>query len=198
MKFWPFLYVWLLGSLILAISGCNSQQPNPTPGPTNLPVVTLSNPKPGEQLETGREIKVQSASIDPAGVARVELVVNGEPIWVDANAQPQPNTPFIVAQPWLPRGPGRYILQARAYNTNNLIGISAPLTVEVETVVAGVIPATAIGEGVTPPATNTSPPGVLATATATAPTTSAATPTSPGATATGTPAASPTPPGTPT
>src|SRR5262245_25551672 len=155
MKFWPFLYIWLSGSLILVSSGCNSQQPTLTPSPTNLPVVTLSNPQPGEQLETGREIKVQSTSIDPAGIARVELVVNGEPIWVDANAQPQPNTPFIVAQPWLPRTPGRYILQARAYNTNNLIGISVPLTVEVETVVAGVSPATAtaIGERVTPTVT---------------------------------------------
>src|SRR5262245_49400866 len=99
MKPWQYFYGSLLLSLILAVSSCSLRENTPAAGQAGQPVVTISNPKPGEQVQPGQEIKVQSTAIDPAGIARVELVVNGETIWVDANAQPQPNTPFIVAHP---------------------------------------------------------------------------------------------------
>jgi hypothetical protein len=152
----PVAYGWILLSLIVAMSGC-SLQSTPSATPASRPVVTLSSPAPGEPLELGQEISIQSTSVDSTGIARVELLVNGETVWVDANAQPQPNTPFIVAQPWQPQTPGRYIIQARAYNMDNAFGESLPLAVEVGSAVAEVIPAA-------PTATATAP-GRIATAT---------------------------------
>jgi hypothetical protein len=95
------------------------------------PDVAISSPTGRQPLAMDREIKVESVSIDSAGVTRVELVVNGEVIWIDANAKPEPDTPFIVAQPWTPTAPGRYVIQVRSYNQAAAVGESAPLTVEV-------------------------------------------------------------------
>ncbi len=115
-------------SLACAIPGLGNNQPAAS---GTGPVVTISSPTAGQKLEPGREIKVQSSSVDAVGVARVELVVDGQVVWVDANAQPEPGTPFIVAQPWLPETPGSHVLQIRAYNTANVAGQSEPLTVAV-------------------------------------------------------------------
>src|SRR5262245_60833804 len=140
MKLRQLLGGWVLLSLLLAAPGCTLGASTPTPAPASQLLVAVSHPKVGERLDTGQEIKVQSTSVDPAGIARVELVINGETIWVDANAQPQPNTPFIVTQPWRPTTPGWYLIQVRAYNLDNLFGESPPLQIQVTA--AGSAPAT--------------------------------------------------------
>jgi hypothetical protein len=94
--------------------------------------VTLVSPTSEQKLEPGREVKVQSTSIDSTtGIVRVELLVDNQVIWVDANPQPQPDTPYIVAQPWTPEAPGSHVIQVRAYNTDNVAGQSEPLVVQV-------------------------------------------------------------------
>lgn len=154
----PLSYGWILLSLIgIILPGCSLQESPPSTSSASRPVVSLSSPVAGEPLEAGQEIKVQSTSVDPAGIARVELLVNGEAVWVDANAQPQPNAPFIVAQPWQPQTPGRYIVQARAYTVDNTPGESPPLSVEVVSAIAEVTPAT--------PTATAPAPGRIATAT---------------------------------
>lgn len=95
------------------------------------PQVTLSNPTPGQVYPAGSEVKVQSTSVDPDGVARVELLVNGEVVRIDANAHPEANTPFIVAQPWTPPAPGSFVVQVRVYDTANAATETAPLVVEI-------------------------------------------------------------------
>jgi hypothetical protein len=99
-------------------------------GETGGPSAAISSPTGSRPLETGREIKVESVSIDPTGVVRVELVVNGQVVWIDANAKPETDAPFIVAQPWIPDTPGTHVIQVRAYNAANEVGESATLTVE--------------------------------------------------------------------
>lgn len=96
------------------------------------PKVTLVQPTAGQKLAPGQEVKVQSTSFDPAsGIVRVELVIDNQVIWIDANPQPQPDTPYVVAQPWTPQLPGNHVIQVRAYNQANLAGQSDPLMVEV-------------------------------------------------------------------
>ncbi len=103
-----------------------------TPTPASRPQVMISNPLTGQSLPAEAEVNVLSTAIDGEGITRVELVVNGEVQRIDANAQPQPNTPFIVAQPWLAR-PGTYVIQVRAYNTAGVAGESAPVQVTMVT-----------------------------------------------------------------
>ena len=99
----------------------------------NAPVVAISRPVEGQQLQAGQATTVESVSIDAKGVTRVELMVNGQVIWADVNAQPAPETPFIVAQPWTPVTPGHYTIQVNSYNAANKTGQSEPVTVEVVT-----------------------------------------------------------------
>ncbi|MBN1992195.1 MAG: hypothetical protein JW953_05795 [Anaerolineae bacterium] len=119
---------------------------NDSVGGGQMPQVTLTNPIAGQKLETGQELKVVSTAIDStSGIVRVELLVDNQVTWVDANPQPQPNEPYIVAQPWTPLIPGSHVLQARAYNTDNVAGQSEPLVVDV------VVPAqAAVAEPPTP------------------------------------------------
>jgi hypothetical protein len=127
-----------IAGLACAIPGLGNEPPSPKAGG---PVVTISSPTSGQVLEPAGEIKIQSTSLDPEGVTRVELVVDGEVIWIDANAQPETNTPFIVAQLWTPTVPGTHVIQVRAYNAANVAGQSDPVTVNV------VAEAQAVAEG---------------------------------------------------
>ena len=117
-----------IAGLACAIPGLRSQLPAPEAGG---PVVILSSPTNSQVFEPAGEIKIQSTALDPEGVTRVELMVDGEVTWIDANAQPEPNTPFIVAQPWTPAVPGTHVLQVRAYNAANVAGQSDPVTVNI-------------------------------------------------------------------
>ncbi len=119
---------------IIILAGCgilNSDEPEPIVANTTSPVVTISNPRPNDQIPVNTEIKVQSTSTDETGISRIELLIDGEILWRDANPEPEPNTPYIVVQPWQPTTPGTYNVQVRAYNTAEQIGESAAIIVNV-------------------------------------------------------------------
>jgi hypothetical protein len=120
--------IWGAVSMACAIPGLSSEQPisNDT-----TPLVTISSPSTDQKIELGSEVEILSTAVDAAGIVRTELVVDGQVIWVDGNADPQPNTPFIVAQPWTPDVAGSHVIQVKAYNMSNLTGQSEPLAVEV-------------------------------------------------------------------
>jgi hypothetical protein len=100
----------------------------------STPQVTIASPSAGQKLEPGQEIKVQSTSVDATtGIVRVELLVDNKVVWVDANPEPQANTPYIVAQSWTPDIPGNHVILVQAYNVDNATGRSEPLVVEVIT-----------------------------------------------------------------
>ncbi len=102
---------------------------------TTYPDVTISLSE-QDVLQVDQEILVQSTSFHDRGITQVELLVNGEPTRIDSNPDPEPNTAYIVAQPWIPKTLGTYTLQVRAYNTANISGESETITVSVvETVV---------------------------------------------------------------
>jgi hypothetical protein len=183
--------------LACAIPGLGSDQPTVDAGG---PQVTISSPSAGDNLEPNREVTVQSISVDSAGgVVRVELSVDGQVIWVDANPDPQPDVPYIVSQPWTPTTPGSHMIQVRAFNVANVAGQSEPLSVGVVADVQAIDDqlSTATSEPETKAPTNTSVAIISDASTATAtvsPTETPASPTpAPSPTITLTPTATPTP-----
>jgi hypothetical protein len=115
-------------SLACSVPGLSGDQPSAS---ESVPEVTISSPAAGQQIELGSEVEIISAAQDTEGIVRTELIVDGEVLWVDANADPQPNEPFIVAQPWKPNVPGSHVLEVKSYNSDNVSGQSEPVTVEV-------------------------------------------------------------------
>lgn len=129
-----FLTVFIVTVILLSlITACSipGLSDSRSAGDAARPAVTISSPTNGQDFQLGSQVEVLSSAVDPQGIARTELVVDGEVVWVDANADPQPETPFIVAQPWTPAVPGSHVIQVTAYNADNVPGSSAPLTVNV-------------------------------------------------------------------
>jgi hypothetical protein len=177
-------------SLACAIPGLNGSV---TSQQTNAPAVAISRPVEGQFLEVDQPTTVESVSIDADGVTRVELVINDQVVWVDANADPEPDTPFIVAQPWTPKSPGEYIVQVRAFNAANATGQSKPITIQVVTELAAIATEPPAIEPTTPVATLSD---ALPTKTAAPTEPPSATPT-PNLTPSATPTITPTPTVTP-
>jgi hypothetical protein len=120
--------VFLTLNIACSIPGLGDSRPG---GIAAGPVVTISSPTSGQDFQLGSQVEILSSAVDPQGIVRTELVVDGEVVWVDANADPQPEAPFIVAQPWTPAVRGSHVIQVTAYNADNVPGSSAPLTVNV-------------------------------------------------------------------
>lgn len=117
----------MLASLACSLPGLNSTAPS-----DNRPSVAISSPAANTEFAPGQEVQITSVAVDPnSAVVRAELLIDGQVVWIDANANPQDGEPFIVAQPWTPNAPGAYTVQVRAYNQNNAAGESDPLTVQV-------------------------------------------------------------------
>ncbi len=135
------LYVGLLAIMILlaACSASNSQDEAPVEDAGSAPTAIVTSPLADEIVPPGQALKVASTSQGERGIARVELVVNGEVVRVDANPDPQPNTPYLLAQPWTPETPGSYLVLVRAYNTANIAGESEAVLVKVEKLSAQVV-----------------------------------------------------------
>jgi hypothetical protein len=157
----PMKYLKILASLTLFMSmllACTL----PGFGPQSAVVVdetaftvTVTQPITGQKFELGQAATVQSEAVAPNGIVRTELLINGQVIWVDANANPQPNAPFIVAQPWTPDTPGSYAITVRAYNENNVSAESAPILVEVMPLAAAAVDEPAPTSTPVPPPTAT-------------------------------------------
>ncbi|HEY84909.1 MAG TPA: hypothetical protein G4N96_07340 [Chloroflexi bacterium] len=155
------LYV-ILFAIIVSLAACSasdSQGEPPVEDTGSAPTAIVTSPLADEVLALGQAVKVASTSQGERGIARVELVINGEALRVDANPDPQPNTPYLVAQPWMPETPGSYRVLVRAYNTANIAGESEAVLVKVEKLSA---------QGVETASLATAPAATASVATATA------------------------------
>jgi hypothetical protein len=123
----------LLGLWLALAAGCSlTDQNEPTPvAETVGPTVTILSPLAGQSFAAGQTVTVQSEAVDRRGIVRVELVIDDQATRIDANANPEPSVPFIVAQLWLPEEPGDYTVQVRAFNTANVAGDSEILVITV-------------------------------------------------------------------
>ena len=110
-------------------------------GQSDPPEVSILAPANDEKLFINREIMVQSVSVSPAGIRRVELWVNGEMIDVQMSENP---SSFTALHPWTPEIEGTYLLEVRAFDPDERQ--SSPAAVQVS--VANV-PVEAVEEDVT-------------------------------------------------
>lgn len=115
-----FLMILLLLTSSVSI-GCNAVAAS-----TVKSSVVITSPPSNSQFHEGEQVMVQSTSNDLAGVAQVELLVDGVVVRTDLSPQSQVN--FTVVQPWTATV-GLHTLMVRAINTAN--GTSEPAAVSV-------------------------------------------------------------------
>lgn len=106
-------------------------QSTATPSLQTIPSVIIISPSTNDKFEAGQPITVVSKSVDPQGVARVELKANGQMVAQQSNPQPQPNQALLVSQFWTPTLIGNQVIQVVAYNTAGVAGESEFIFVQV-------------------------------------------------------------------
>ncbi len=99
-----------------------------SPAPTK-PIVSISTPAHGAQVNMGQEVLVQASATDARGIVRIELWVNGQ---LHATAQsPSPQLSHSAVLKWTPSAAGSHTLLVKAINVSNLASDPAAVTVTV-------------------------------------------------------------------
>lgn len=111
--------------LVFALTGCSFFFP------PDKPVVVIQSPPSGSQFHQDEEISVQSSSTDSKGVVRVELLVDGVVVDVDASPTATGQTSFTLLQSWKATNPGTHTLLVRAYNRTGIVSDPAAITVSI-------------------------------------------------------------------
>lgn len=138
----------LLVLLILAIAGVSFFMLGDgmrRPPATNGPVVIISSPVNGSQLEAGRQVSVWATATDIQGVTRLELWVGGQKVTEAISPIATGQSPFTAAMVWGPQVEGSYSVEVRAFNSKGQQ--SAPTTINLNVtgqVLAGTPSPTAI------------------------------------------------------
>jgi Ig-like domain-containing protein/Big-like domain-containing protein len=98
------------------------------------PNAIITSPPSGSTFHEGEDIAVQSVSTDSKGIARVELLVDGEVVRTDTS--PTPQDQFTLVQTWRATQ-GNHTLLVRAYNTQNSGSDPAAISIQVAPAIAG-------------------------------------------------------------
>lgn len=126
----------LMLALMLILAGCNlgaSATMTETPAPTpDIPQVEILSPPNNRQVLEEVVFEIDIVARDStSGVARIELLVDGEVI----NEATPPDNPtenvFRVIMNWRARGEGRHIIEAIAYRADDTPSDAATINVEV-------------------------------------------------------------------
>ena len=123
-------------AVVLALcAGCNLDDPNATPFPTpDIPTVEFIFPAAGASVVEGADMTIDIVARDNnpgAGIARVELFLNGAPF---REAEPENDIPvpvFRVEMNWIAEGAGFHALTAIAYRADGQQSDLADISVEV-------------------------------------------------------------------
>ncbi|TET52421.1 MAG: hypothetical protein E3J64_05215, partial [Anaerolineales bacterium] len=94
------------------------------------PSVEITDPPSGSTAEVGQVIEIASTSTADAGIARVELLVDGDMVREDA---PPSGTPasFRVVQSWLPDAEGEFEISVVAYDADGQASEEATIMLQV-------------------------------------------------------------------
>jgi hypothetical protein len=93
-------------------------------GPTadgGVPSITITSPVSGSTVAVGEEVQIVSMAAADAGVARVDLSVNGQVVRVDSPPSGNPTT-FSVSQAWTPAVEGQVMVSVVAYDVSGMLG----------------------------------------------------------------------------
>lgn len=111
--------------LLVAATGCSLIFP------PDKPVVVISSPPSGSQFHESEEIAVQSSSTDPKGVVRVELLVDGVVVDVDASPTATGQSSFTLLQTWKATNPGAHTIFVKAYNRAGIASDPSAISVTI-------------------------------------------------------------------
>lgn len=92
--------------------------------------VAITNPPDGAAVRIGEVVEVGSVTTAEAGVARVELSVDGVVVRRDSPPSGSPTT-FSIAQPWVPEAEGRATVGVVAFDTAGIPSEMATVTLQV-------------------------------------------------------------------
>ncbi len=110
--------------LLLAVLACGPQPSGGAPG------ITISQPVDGATATVGQIVEIISTATADAGVARVELAINGQVVRTDMPPSGNP-TVFAIAQPWTPVAEGDVTVSVVAYDMNGASSPPASITLHV-------------------------------------------------------------------
>ncbi len=103
------------------------------------PSVTITSPASGTTVTLGEEVQILSTAAADGGVARVDLLVNGQVVRSDTPPSGTPPT-FSVVQAWTPAIAGEVTVSVIAYDTEGNASDPAAITIRVEEAVAQITP----------------------------------------------------------
>lgn len=122
---WHWLTLILI-FLTLATSACTNVTPIPPPR------VTINTPSNTTIIDAGQTLPVQSVAEDAQGIARVDLLVDGQTIKSDASPNGAAQKSFAVLQMWQATGGGLHVIVVRATSTQGMVAEAAVSVTVVE------------------------------------------------------------------
>ncbi len=139
----------LLLVVISIISACAA------PNPPSKPSVVITSPPSNSQFHEGDDVTIQSVSNDADGIAKVELIVDGQV--ARADVPPSPQATLSLIQTWRATA-GSHSVVVRAYNKAGLS--SDPAAVQVSILAANApLAAPTLAAATLPPALPPPPAG---------------------------------------
>jgi len=116
--------------LILAVLACNLPSGDiGTGGSSAAPLVGIVTPTEGTVFQLGDEIAVTSTTIDPTGITKLELQINGQTVRSDT--PDGGTTEFTLTQTFTASEPGTLTIIVIATNSGNYSASAGPISVEV-------------------------------------------------------------------
>lgn len=128
------------------------------PAQAGIPVVVITAPVSGSQVQVGVPVTIQATASDPTGVKRMELWVSGAKTAESISPVEQGQPTLTASFQWTPEAPGSYTLEIRAYNQRGEVNTPTMVTV------------TAVGDLAAATVTPTSTPATPTPTVPTAPT----------------------------
>jgi hypothetical protein len=119
--------------VVMCLLACNLTTSTPTPIPTpDIPIVEILDPPNNRQIIEGTEFNIDIVARDSgAGIAKIEVLIDGELI---NSATPFENIiepVFRVQMNWLANGVGIHVIEAIAYRQDGQQSDPTLITIEV-------------------------------------------------------------------
>jgi len=119
--------IFTLIQILLLAAAASCTLPVEQEAPSTQGAIEIVYPEDGAQLYEGEIVDIQSVLIEPGGLSSVSLLVNDEETRNDDFSGSMVDGKLY--QPWIPPGPGTYVLKIKIHGGSNVE--SSPITVYV-------------------------------------------------------------------